>query len=34
MIMYQHSYNATARAMTTFDQMLDRVINNMGIVGR
>lgn len=34
MIMYQHSYNAAARAMTTFDQMLDRVINNMGLVGR
>lgn len=34
MIMYQHSYNAAARMMTTIDQMLDRVINQMGIVGR
>lgn len=34
MIMYQHSYNAAARMMTTYDQMLDRIINQMGIVGR
>ncbi|MFD0617373.1 flagellar hook-associated protein FlgK [Paenibacillus sp. GCM10027629] len=34
MIMYQHAYSAAARAMTTFDQVLDKVINNMGIVGR
>src|SRR5690554_1252149 len=34
LIMYQHSYNAAARAITTFDEMLNKVINSMGIVGR
>ncbi|TXK80952.1 flagellar hook-associated protein FlgK [Paenibacillus sp. N3.4] len=34
MIKYQHAYNAAARALTTFDQMLDKVINSMGTVGR
>lgn len=34
MIMFQHAYNAAARNMTTVDEMLDRVINQMGIVGR
>ncbi|MEX2415529.1 MAG: flagellar hook-associated protein FlgK [Paenibacillaceae bacterium] len=34
MIKFQHAYNAAARAMTTFDQLLDKVINQMGIVGR
>lgn len=34
MIKFQHGYNAAARAMTTFDELLDRVINGMGIVGR
>jgi len=34
MIKFQHAYNAAARAMTTFDQVLDKVINSMGIVGR
>jgi flagellar hook-associated protein 1 FlgK len=34
MIKYQHSYNAAARIMTTFDEMLNKVINSMGIVGR
>jgi flagellar hook-associated protein 1 FlgK len=34
MIKFQHAYNAAARAMTTFDEMLDKVINGMGIVGR
>lgn len=34
MIKYQHAYNAAARAMTTTDEMLDRIINGMGIVGR
>jgi flagellar hook-associated protein 1 FlgK len=34
MIKFQHAYNAAARAMTTFDQLLDRIINQMGIVGR
>ncbi len=34
MIRFQHAYNAAARNMTTIDEMLDRVINQMGIVGR
>lgn len=34
MIKFQHSYNAAARAMTTFDELLDKVINQMGLVGR
>jgi flagellar hook-associated protein 1 FlgK len=34
MIQYQHAYNAAARAMTTFDEVLDKVINGMGLVGR
>lgn len=34
MIKFQHAYNAAARNMTTIDEMLDRIINNMGIVGR
>lgn len=34
MIKFQHAYNAAARSMTAVDEMLDRVINNMGLVGR
>ncbi|MNN62344.1 Flagellar hook-associated protein 1 [compost metagenome] len=34
MIRFQQAYNAAARNMTTVDEMLDRVINSMGIVGR
>lgn len=34
MIKYQHAYNAAARSLTTFDEMLDKVINSMGTVGR
>lgn len=34
MIKFQHAYNAAARAMTTFDEALDKVINGMGVVGR
>ncbi|WP_058306685.1 flagellar hook-associated protein FlgK [Gracilibacillus massiliensis] len=34
MIQYQHAYNAAARNMTAVDEMLDRIINNMGLVGR
>ncbi|ANS76100.1 flagellar biosynthesis protein FlgK [Paenibacillus yonginensis] len=34
MIRFQQAYNAAARAMTTVDEMLDRVINQMGTVGR
>lgn len=34
MIRYQHAYNAAARNMTAVDEMLDRIINHMGLVGR
>ncbi|MNE93302.1 Flagellar hook-associated protein 1 [compost metagenome] len=34
LIRYQHAYNAAARNMTTVDEMLDRIINQMGLVGR
>jgi flagellar hook-associated protein 1 FlgK len=34
LIKFQHAYNASARVMTTVDEMLDRIINGMGIVGR
>lgn len=34
MIKFQHSYSAAARMMTTCDELLDKVINSMGVVGR
>lgn len=34
MLKYQKSYTAAARLMTALDEMLDKVINGMGIVGR
>ncbi|MFZ3576904.1 flagellar hook-associated protein FlgK [Virgibacillus sp. DJP39] len=34
MIKYQHAYNAAARSLTAVDELLDRIINNMGLVGR
>jgi flagellar hook-associated protein 1 FlgK len=34
MLRFQHAYNAAARNMTTVDEMLDRIINGMGVVGR
>lgn len=34
MIKFQHAYNAAARSMTTTDELLDRIINSMGLVGR
>ncbi|MYL54003.1 flagellar hook-associated protein FlgK [Pontibacillus yanchengensis] len=34
MIKYQHAYNAAARNLTTVDEMLDKIINGMGRVGR
>ena len=34
MVKYQHAYDAAARIITTMDQALDTVVNNMGIVGR
>jgi flagellar hook-associated protein 1 FlgK len=34
MIKFQHAYNAAARSMTATDELLDRIINGMGLVGR
>ena len=34
MVKFQHAYNAAARFITTIDQILDKIINSMGIVGR
>lgn len=34
MIKFQHAYSAASRFMTTFDQLLDKLINNTGVVGR
>ncbi|NLM04471.1 MAG: flagellar hook-associated protein FlgK [Clostridiales bacterium] len=34
MVRYQHAYNASARMITTIDEMLDVIINRLGIVGR
>ncbi|MBG9544719.1 hypothetical protein ABE29_18735 [Cytobacillus firmus] len=34
MIKFQHAYNAAARTITMVDEMLDKIINSMGLVGR
>ncbi|WP_404454307.1 flagellar hook-associated protein FlgK [Virgibacillus necropolis] len=34
MIKFQHAYNAAARSLTAADELLNRIINNLGIVGR
>ena len=34
LIKFQHAYNAAARNMTALDEMLEKIINGMGIVGR
>ncbi|MDM5200714.1 flagellar hook-associated protein FlgK [Fictibacillus enclensis] len=34
MIQFQHAYNASARMITMVDEMLDKIINGMGISGR
>ncbi|MGG4011690.1 flagellar hook-associated protein FlgK [Bacillus smithii] len=34
LIKFQHAYNAAARNITVMDEMLDKVINGMGVVGR
>ncbi|TCO76470.1 flagellar hook-associated protein FlgK [Marinisporobacter balticus] len=34
MIKYQQTYNACARMITVADEMLDKIINGMGVVGR
>ncbi|MDR4889999.1 flagellar hook-associated protein FlgK [Fredinandcohnia sp. QZ13] len=34
LIKFQHAYNASARQITVIDEMLDKIINGMGVVGR
>lgn len=34
LIKFQHAYNASARNITVVDEMLDKIINSMGVVGR
>jgi flagellar hook-associated protein 1 FlgK len=34
MIMYQHAYNAAARMITALDEMLETIVNRMGVAGR
>ncbi|WP_096156599.1 flagellar hook-associated protein FlgK [Bacillus sp. FJAT-45066] len=34
MIQFQHAYNASARMITLTDELLDRIINGMGLAGR
>jgi flagellar hook-associated protein 1 len=34
LIKFQHAYSAAARSMTAMDEMLDKIINSMGLVGR
>lgn len=34
LIKFQHAYNAAARQITVIDEMLDKIINGMGVVGR
>lgn len=34
MVRYQRAYEAAARLITAYDEMLDKLINGMGIVGR
>jgi flagellar hook-associated protein 1 FlgK len=34
MIKYQQAFNASARMVTAVDEMLNKIVNNLGIVGR
>lgn len=34
LVRFQHAYNASARMITTIDEMLDKIINGMGVSGR
>lgn len=34
MIQFQQAYNASARMVTVMDEMLDKIINGMGVGGR
>ena len=33
-VKFQQSFNAMSRYITTIDEMLDKIINGMGLVGR
>jgi flagellar hook-associated protein 1 FlgK len=34
MVRFQHAYNASARILTAIDEMLDTLINRVGLAGR
>lgn len=34
LVRFQHAYNGSARMITVIDEMLDKIINGMGVVGR
>lgn len=34
MLQFQRAFNAAARVMTTFDEMLNQIVNGLGLVGR
>ena len=34
MMRYQRAYEAAARMLTSYDEMLDKLINSTGLVGR
>ena len=34
MLMYKKAYDAVSRVFTTLDEMLDKLINSTGVVGR
>ena len=34
LIKYEHSYNAAARIVNVMDEMLEIVVNKIGLVGR
>lgn len=34
MVKFQHAYNASSRLITTIDEMIDVIVNRMGLVGR
>jgi flagellar hook-associated protein 1 FlgK len=34
MVKFQHSYNASAKMVTTLDSIMDTMINRLGLVGR
>ena len=34
LVRFQHAYNGSARMITVIDEMLDKIINGMGVAGR